>query len=199
MINLAYKKLIEHKSIALIGGAPEADERRAAAADIVIRCNVHPGVCNGRYIGGTVKFLPTVGLDFAWIDYRCLLSLDSWRPHGIRIFTFENLEYEGVSPRGEAFEWLNALNKQLRSVPLTGILAADHLLQYPIGSLYVTGFDFWIDEIETLRRYDPLGRITYWKHNHELRSQLRWLLHRAEVDRRVRLDPKIYVVANRIM
>jgi len=111
-----FAEFVEGKRIALIGGAKDANEERAAEADIVARCNLYIGEgqrCDMAFLAGDAPDTPPAGLRVACVNIRsnrCLESVRRWPGlSALKVFGFYNAVYAGVSPHGHDQEWLNLL------------------------------------------------------------------------------------------
>lgn len=161
---------VEGKNVILYGGAPSANGSfyDEDSPPVVVRTNNHylwqqdqskcsdgigwtDGVYHGSgYTGLFAQFVnvPPLGLKFIAqnMGHR-KPSFATWaRREGVyyaNYGSFQGQEWErGVDPAKyeDVFKPLIKVCEQ----PFTGVLAAFHLLNFPIKSLYLTGFDFYI-------------------------------------------------------
>ena len=198
----AFSRIVNGKSIALVGGARGADEQRAAAADIVVRCNLfigEGGRCDMAWLHGNAPATPPPGLQTICVNLqeaKCVRVLTDWDLSGLTVLGFHAACYRGASPHGREHEWANMFWHQMGSMPLVGVLAARCFTLHEIKSLFVTGFDFYLDDFfhnreETVRT----GTVLWRRGPHELATQLHWLRSLEHYDERVTLDPRIHEVA----
>lgn len=90
--------------------------------------------------------------------------------------------YIGTIPDSEnsyADEFVNTLAKELRTSPLSGIIAVAWALQLPIRQLYLSGFIFYYD---AQRKKCPVKRDS-----HLIRPQIEWLRKRFWYDARIQV------------
>lgn len=198
MICREFEEIVTGKDIALIGGAKNANEERALQAEIVARCNlyVHDGQrCDMAFLAGNGPDTKPRGLKWLCVNAgspKCMEAIQKWDRSDLREFAFINMVFRGADPFGPEHEWLNMFGHQLGSMPLCGILAARLLTLCPIKSLYVTGFDFYIDDHDNA--HDIRGKKLWQRGPHELSNQLDWLVSLEEFDRRVTLDRRVHEV-----
>jgi hypothetical protein len=100
---------------------------------------------------------------------------------GFKIFPHTYKRYFAPNPYGPEHEWVNRLYGEIETKPFSGILAAQHLLFYPIEELYITGMTFY---------YCPeRGKHPYKRGPHLIEPQRNWLARTAQADQRIRFDP----------
>ncbi|NIM21896.1 MAG: hypothetical protein GTN64_05680 [Candidatus Latescibacteria bacterium] len=88
--------------------------------------------------------------------------------------------YFKPNPYGAQFEWYNRLYADMGTQPFTAMVAAHHLLFYPIHELWITGCTFYYDRE---RQRFPIKRGP-----HHVGKNRDWLTRLAYGDKRVKLD-----------
>lgn len=184
--------------IAIVGGGPIEDQRRVDLADFVVRTNNHIEHQHGRCdvifsaaqeeprIGGhdPILFLPFKGP-----------KLESWLElaHKDDLFVARWLHTRHVkrNPYGPEYEFWNVFNRELQTMPFTGIAAIAFFLSLPIQTLYVTGMSLYIDHGHALVTRDD-GSQFIKRDSHIINYQAQWLYQRSVLDHRLELDPNLH-------
>ncbi len=170
------------KSIIVIGGADNYDEEAIDDYDIVVRINHHyirqGGPVDWLYLAPELKPLklwPKLVLSYSGIHQGFANA-----PVPIAM-PYYCLASKGPTRFGAEHAWTNALCHELKTTPLTGIIAIAHILTLPISRLHITGFNFYADGYS----------IPFKRDSHELKPQLDWLRHKVTTDRRITIDSEL--------
>lgn len=98
---------------------------------------------------------------------------------------FHETAFIRMNPYHSALEWCNAFWNEVDTNPLIGMLALRMILNYPIQSVMLTGFDF----------YEPdNGGFRPMIGPHHLKNQRDWLSQTWHCDHRVIFDKKLIKV-----
>lgn len=176
--------LVCGKKVHVIGGCDELVYRPFGGSNdvTVVRINLHfqrqGGPCDVLYVGpgvapsGEIKAKCIVypannGVAGAWVE-----AAEKCGAFTVRYMPIQTL---GISAYGAQHEWLNGFMKELGTLPLTGILAIKHLLQFPFEKMLISGMDL----------YSGGKEIPYERGSHELFSQVDWLKRTALIDGRL--------------
>lgn len=199
---LLYSDYLYNRCVCIIGGGPDVDMGMINNADVLVFINDHwrkyqNKKCNVLYCGNAALGLPlfmeheTFNPDWVFLNYGLLLDND--QPiqtelltqavnAGAQVDRFYQVSFQNTNPFGPEYEWCNVLHKRINTMPLTGILAAYHLLMQPVQTLCMTGFSFYAVD----------GVIPYERNTHKLWSQIALIKNLADVDSRLVLDPVLY-------
>jgi len=185
------------RDVVLVGGAASADKIRFTEADqrrfFVVQLNGH---IYRRYVTQHCDWLvcrpEAVTLD----DYaelpkavRQAMSLISvpvndpgffkWAAHCDTLIPFHDTAHAARNPWHFSLEWCNAFANELRTAPLTGMLALKMILMFPVRSVRLVGFDF----------YDgPDGEQKTMIGCHSLDRNREWLIRQWHCDYRIEFD-----------
>lgn len=178
------------KSVVLLGGA-EVDRSMIQQGDKIVHCNnYHPYPVNGIYTAATYEpdLFSVYGAEFVCYD---LLGgyAEAWGELCAEIgavpLPYAGERYKGTTAQGLDLEWYNTLSAICQSKPLSGILAAVHLLSMPIAKFKITGFDFYETDLD--------GHLTlpYSVGPHLIEPQMELLASISALDFRVVLDAQL--------
>lgn len=157
-MNSAFRDFVADKRVALVGGYKEFD-RGVCNFDLIARINLN------WQLDDRVDILYSEPVDEQFT--KIVLSAENLKHtwhwinaatiQGQRVFEalpelvtgragkFLNATFRHTNPVGPEHEWLNCFRKEWEFHPCTGVVAAKHLLLYPIKELYLTGFTFYYD------------------------------------------------------
>lgn len=181
------------RSVVLLGGG-EIDRAMIRPDDRIVHCNnYHPYPVNGIYTAATYEpdLFSVYGAEFICYD---LLGdyAEAWGKLCAEIgavpLPYRGESNLGVCAQGSELEWYNALSRRCASKPLTGIVAAVHLLSMPIARLKITGFDFYLTEIEGHKR------LPYSVGPHLIEPQVQLLTSLFETDDRIDIDFRLRAI-----
>lgn len=99
-------------------------------------------------------------------------------------------EYPETNPIAPELELFNTLSKKLRTRPLTGFCAIEHLLSMPIERLFVTGMSFYRGSIGHGGKYPEMVGP------HHIPRHVRYLQRLVEEDARVVVAPRLRDMMN---
>lgn len=173
--------------VVLVGGAVQFDAAAVEQADFLVCINAHvpegraninalytaPGfdTDTGVRVTDFVAYaLGRGGFTAAWARFA--------QEHAAVAVPYCSERFAGTCPYGPEFEWGNALGKTMNTFPLTGMLALEHLLSFPVDSVTLTGFTFWSD---------VCGYIPHHRDTHDLHPQVAWLRRKMAADARIKL------------
>lgn len=177
------------KRIAIVGGADDKVSPIPADTDLVVQINNH--WCNNDaradivYSAGTQPPLLSQKTQVVILIKPMTLPDDmGWREaaeaFGAKFYWFDNNRYLGANPRGPEHDWLNRLGCELHSIPLTGIAAIAHIVKFPVASIFLTGFTFYMDKD---------GSVPELRDSHKILAHVEWLQKLARRDERIACCP----------
>lgn len=198
IIDFRLLEILQGKRVALVGGAqPDFCAGDYLQADLVVHVNNHWLRHRGRIEAlyhNCNRDVPIEELDaegFPWDALQFVIGNRTQCGHrklakrleeiGVLYIDPSHDEFGGPNPFGPEHEWLNDFRKRLQCHPLMGVIAAYHLLIYPIDRLFLTGFTF----------YHERGRGAGFPaqiNAHQIMPQVNWLRSVMVEDNRVRLD-----------
>ena len=203
--HLDYRKLVEGRTIALLGGYDEINWRDVHNQDLVVRVNGH----HVRQTGRVDIVYDSCAHD---VDHTFYADAEFWTDIKFvqlniihTFFTMSHSEYPWISnllsknkvpwdfyvhaPHDlflkmkqlqvvpERHQWIKDFAKEFEIHALTGLVAIRHLLLQPIKSLYIDGMDLF-------HKVDAHLPRTNWHKLHYMPPQIRYL-------RSIMSDPRV--------
>ena len=160
LINRDYRELIEGKAVTLIGGGP--DITSVDYDTLIVRCNtnylasIQPAdilyLSSADNIGQLEANLDQDRLKYVWINMNagnCQLYSNLCIRYGVPYDYYVRYARETYRTRNS---WYAQFQGKYEFLPLTGVLAMYHIMQYNPASLYVTGMDLYITKDNRLHR-----------------------------------------------
>jgi hypothetical protein len=203
-VNPQYNKLIEGKTIALVGGADTINRSFVESSEITIRINshwakqrgpIHVLYHSGQHDAGPYSIIDQPefrDIQFIWLDKLqgifnspgFILIAAACKQYSIPLDYFvhgNNQCYTMVkelNPLESKYQWIKDFQGQWNMFAFTGILALEHLRQHPIKKLSVTGMNLFQDHPERLIR----------KGSHNIEPHINYLRYLQREDSRIIFD-----------
>ena len=154
-----FPEFVYNKSVALVGGAGVWDQATANKADLVVRINGRWLEQRGRidilyYSGPLMDCVMLVELENENLQFAQFPLIHMYDSNFLRFCDRKGIPYElwgrtqyhAARDERPEYEWTNVLMRQLGTFPLQGIIALRHLTMLPVKSVFMTGFDFYMDK-----------------------------------------------------
>lgn len=203
MVSTRYMHWLHRQSIMLVGGGKTIDWLQVHGKHEMAWINHHwdrKSPIDIHYVSGCrdlsemtthYRYRP----EFIWMNIPMCYCVPDMRQEPIRQYAirenkqlgyFFQTEHVPTNPIDPELEWSNTLYRELGTMPLTGIVAIEHLLRQPLAQLFVTGMDFFRTGDILPRRIGP----------HEIEPQVEWLRRKRHCDRRLTCDARLTEILN---